>query len=68
MKKKLLTSVLLISFLAGGTTCVSEAFGAQLTRKQKKEVKLLDTASAVFDMKQYDLAIEYLDKAIEVNP
>ena len=70
MKKKILTSVLLIGLMASGISILAPAsYAAQkLTRKQKKENQYLETALSAFEMKQYDTAIEYYTKAIELNP
>ena len=70
MKKKILTSLLLIGLMASGISILAPAsYAAQkLTRKQKKENQYLETALSAFEMKQYDTAIEYYTKAIELNP
>ena len=68
MRKKILTFSIISGLLL--SPCIfTSAFGAEnLTRKQKKEVVLLDAASVFFEEKQYDAAIEYYNEVIELNP
>ena len=66
MKRKIFTILLLAGFLAA--YCTPCVYGARLTRKQKKEAVLINVAQTSFDEKQYDTAIEYYTKALELNP
>ena len=68
MRKKFLISVLLFSLFVLQLSCCANSSGVKLTRKQKKEFNILEVAKTNFDIKQYDVAIEYYTKAISVNP
>lgn len=68
MKKKIFITALAISILIGEAACFNPAVAAKTTRKQKKEASYLEVAAASFESKQYDTAIEYYTKAIELNP
>ena len=68
MKKTFLTAIIFGLLISQAACSSNSAFAAKLTRKQKKEATLISAAQASFDEKQYDVAIEYYTKAIEVNP
>ena len=52
-----------------GICFIPEVCAAEkLTRKQKKEISLLNNAKVNFDNKQYDIAIDFYTNAIMVNP
>lgn len=71
MKKELITSTILFGLIFSGAMYFSpecSAKSVRLSRKGKKEIYFLDVAASSFDMKQYDLAIEYYNKALEINP
>ena len=67
MIKKIFTTAIIVGIF--GISYVPEVCAAEnLTRKQKKEISLIEEAKVNFDSKQYDLAIEFYTKAIMVNP
>ena len=71
MKKKILTSAILLGLLIGETSCFTPVCFAKISlfsRREKKEAYYFDVATSSFDMKQYELAIEYYTKVIALNP
>ena len=66
MIRKIFTTAIIMGVLAG--ISVPETYAVEkLTRKQKKEIALMDKAKSNFENQQYDLAIEFYTRAIEVN-
>ena len=65
MKKKIFTAAILMSFL---TAQALPAYCAgKMTRKQKKEMVLINAAATSFKDKQYEISIEFYTKAIQLN-
>ena len=65
MKKSILTTILILGIAAGEFSCIAQA---KMTKLQKKENYLINVANSGMDSKQYDIAVEYYTKVLEINP